>query len=197
MAARKRRAADQAVAGGNPTEFAMSWHAYGDESEPLPTYILAAAILETAAEDAARGSMTSLLQRGQAKVHWHDESAARRRKIISVIATTDAMHLVVVHAGAPAGRAERQRVPPATGTATRRGWRRATGPRGKGADSEPSRSCGTRSYEVHPPSLQPTPSRSCARPDRALALDRRRGRWRGGRSLGRARRLPQRDRACD
>jgi hypothetical protein len=88
----------------------MSWHAYGDESERGSTYLLAAAVFETAAEDAARATMVSLQQPGQTKVHWHDESSARRRKIVSAVASIDALHVVVVSDGAAAERPERRRV---------------------------------------------------------------------------------------
>jgi hypothetical protein len=33
------------------------------------------------------------------KLHWHDESAARRGKIMSAVATIDALHIVVVRTG--------------------------------------------------------------------------------------------------
>lgn len=75
----------------------MSWLAYVDESicSINGGFVLAAACLEPADAINARGSMTSLAKSGQ-RFRWREESEARRRKAVGVVAGLPAMHLVVV-----------------------------------------------------------------------------------------------------
>ncbi len=54
--------------------------------------------------------MIALRERGQRKLHWHDESEARRRKIAAAVAGLDVLHLVVIRTGCHASeRSERRR----------------------------------------------------------------------------------------
>lgn len=73
------------------------------------TYIMAAALTAEGQLADARNAMRGLLLRGQRKVHWRDEGAARQRRIAETIASLELEHLVVVTSphspgGAPEGR---------------------------------------------------------------------------------------------
>lgn len=88
--------------------------AYLDESqshhkEDPDTYLLAATVCGPDELEAAREQITGLRLRGQRKLHWHDESHRRRRKIAQAIAELPLEHLVVVRNGLPGERVERRR----------------------------------------------------------------------------------------
>jgi hypothetical protein len=48
-------------------------------------YLLAAVIVADADADRHRQSLRALLYRGQLRLHWRDESAKRRRQLISAL----------------------------------------------------------------------------------------------------------------
>jgi hypothetical protein len=73
------------------------------------TYILAAGVCDHPSAEAARPIMSGLRLKGQVKLHWHDESEARRRRISEAIAEVPVRHLVVVRTGFNEDRPERQR----------------------------------------------------------------------------------------
>ena len=88
--------------------------AFLDESEPNRAhdpdcYLLAAAICEHSNVDRARSTMEGLRLRGQLKVHWRDESMARRRRVVVAVAELPLRHLVVIRDGRPDERPERRR----------------------------------------------------------------------------------------
>ncbi|EPR76341.1 hypothetical protein ADILRU_1286 [Leifsonia rubra CMS 76R] len=92
----------------------MKYVAFVDESEPDQrvspgTYILSAAIVMVNAQDALREHMRGLKSANQKKVHWHDESARGRSKLISSVSALDAKYLVVVRTGNTDARSERRR----------------------------------------------------------------------------------------
>jgi hypothetical protein len=66
------------------------------------TYILAAAVLLESHEEPTRSMMLGLRLPGQVKLHWRGESAKRRTRIITGIASTAVEHVAVVRrAGGP------------------------------------------------------------------------------------------------
>lgn len=81
----------------------MSLRAFGDESiRTTPTgsfFVFAAAVVREDRCEAVRHALGSLLLKGQAYLHWHDEDDPRRRKIAAAVAEVGAESLVVV--GAP------------------------------------------------------------------------------------------------
>lgn len=89
------------LSGVEPTHTPVMGTAYGDESgsnaqlDPN-TYILASAVVRAEIQNSVRNAMLALRMRGQRKLHWRDESIARRRKIIASLASQDVEHLVVV-----------------------------------------------------------------------------------------------------
>lgn len=90
------------------------WRAYVDESESRQrldpdVYILAAALVEDAEQDAIQARMRALLRPGQRKLHWHAESATSRAGIIDAVAGLPALQLAVVRTGRPGERSERRR----------------------------------------------------------------------------------------
>jgi hypothetical protein len=88
----------------------MSWHAYGDESEPdRDTYLLSALIVHSEAEPDVRRSVAALRPPTETKLRWHNESAASRRKIIAAVPSLAAMYVVVVRSCPPDERPARRR----------------------------------------------------------------------------------------
>ena len=73
------------------------------------TYLLAAAVSDSDAEDEGRDRMQALLLPGQVKVHWRDESERRRAQIVGAVAGLSLEHVVVVRSGATGERPERRR----------------------------------------------------------------------------------------
>lgn len=80
-----------------------------DRSVDPDVYVLGAVIVGSGAVDDTREAMSSLRMRRQKKVHWHDESAPRRQKIVTVLAELDVDCLVVVRHGRAGERSERRR----------------------------------------------------------------------------------------
>lgn len=92
----------------------MSWISFVDESESdrrkdPNSYLMAAAVFEARICDDARSIMRGLKLRGDKKLHWHQESDSRRRKIVSSISDLEAIHMVIVRNGRPGERPERRR----------------------------------------------------------------------------------------
>jgi hypothetical protein len=89
--------------GSTPGAF-RGWHAYVDESlsdgrlDP-DTYMLAAAVGDADGLGQARELMRDLLQAGQRKLHWRDESDKRRFLVIAAVARAPLEYLVVVYKG--------------------------------------------------------------------------------------------------
>lgn len=81
----------------------VSLRAFADESiRTTPTgsfFVFAATVVREDRCEAVRHALGSLLLRGQASLHWHDEDDPRRRKIAAAVAEVGANSLVVV--GAP------------------------------------------------------------------------------------------------
>jgi hypothetical protein len=73
------------------------------------TYLLAASICSEEHLDTVREVIGSMLKKGQPKLHWRDETDARRAQISEVIADLPLEHLVVVRNGQPGERDERRR----------------------------------------------------------------------------------------
>jgi hypothetical protein len=97
---------------GGPDAPAFRLHAWADESmidDPgtPASYLMAAVVCDPAICDSVRARLRSLLRRRQQRLHWHDESDARRKLIVSVLADLDLAHLVVV--GSPAARTKQER----------------------------------------------------------------------------------------
>ncbi|WP_322762835.1 hypothetical protein [Frankia sp. Cr2] len=70
-------------------------------------YILAAAVADVSSCPPIRDSLRSLLGRRQQRLHWRDEDAPRRRKVVSLVAGADLVAVVVV--GAPVDRRKQER----------------------------------------------------------------------------------------
>lgn len=70
-------------------------------------YLLAAAIACPSTCNETRQVLRSLKQKGQRKLHWHSESAPRRRKITAAIAELDACASVVI--GTPVAKSNPER----------------------------------------------------------------------------------------
>ncbi|WP_131747537.1 hypothetical protein [Frankia sp. Cppng1_Ct_nod] len=92
----------------------LGWHAYVDETESDSrldpnTYMLAAAVGDTDNLGQTRNIMRELLQPGQRKLHWRDESDRRRHAIIEEVAGAPVEHLVVVYDGRQGEQSERRR----------------------------------------------------------------------------------------
>lgn len=73
------------------------------------TYLLAASICAEEHLETVRETMVALLPKGQAKLHWRDETEARQTLISQVIAGLPLEHLVVVRNCHAAEREERRR----------------------------------------------------------------------------------------
>jgi hypothetical protein len=76
--------------------------AFGDESSIVRSsrtqeYLIGAAILDVADQDRVREELRPLLLPGQIKVHWTDENARRRRRIVDAIVQTGPMNVVITH----------------------------------------------------------------------------------------------------
>ncbi len=90
------------------------WRAYVDESESNQridphTYLLAAALVHDEYLEETRAEVRELLRPGQRKLHWRDESADFRTRIIKTIAALPALHVVVVREGRVGETVERRR----------------------------------------------------------------------------------------
>jgi hypothetical protein len=91
----------------------VSWVAYVDESmrqrvDGSGLYVLAAAVFDPAEADGLRVAMTELSGRDR-RFHWRDVQPAERGKAVTVVASLDALHLVVVGVGLDNPRQERGR----------------------------------------------------------------------------------------
>lgn len=87
--------------------------AWGDESgsdavRDPGVYVLAASLLDLSDVDDVREAM-SALRRSQTKLHWRDESSARRGRIVDTIADLPIEGLVVVRAGPRSDTSQHQR----------------------------------------------------------------------------------------
>lgn len=80
-----------------------------DRTRDPGTYVLAAAIGAGSSEPGIRERIAALRLPGQRKLHWRDESEARRALIANTVAACDLEHLVVVRAGTEQDRPERRR----------------------------------------------------------------------------------------
>ncbi|NYI06228.1 hypothetical protein [Allostreptomyces psammosilenae] len=90
------------------------WRAYLDESEPdrrvsPGVYLMAAAVPDPEAVEPVRETLRLLRRPEQRKLHWHAESAKRRREIVEAIVALPALHVVVVLNGQPGESSERRR----------------------------------------------------------------------------------------
>lgn len=90
------------------------WCAYVDESGSNPsldpdTYVLAAACLPESSHEPARDLLRALRLTPAGKLHWYNETATRRRKLVEQLCGLEALHLVVVRSGLPGERPERRR----------------------------------------------------------------------------------------
>lgn len=86
------------------TRVSTYW-AFLDESEPAleppGVFVAAAAILEAADREQVRTEVAGLRGQHQKKLHWYDEPAFRRDKLVGAVAGYTALHQVVVrHCGA-------------------------------------------------------------------------------------------------
>ena len=91
------------------------WIAYADESmrqrrDGSGLYVLAAALVEEKAVSEVRAAAARLAIGGAGRrVHWRNESPARRRKVVAAVADLDPIHLVIVGVGLDNPRQERAR----------------------------------------------------------------------------------------
>lgn len=90
----------------------FSLHAWIDESlritdDDQGTYILAAVVCDPSCCAPVRQDLSSLLLRGQQRLHWHDESEERRDKMAVKVASVDMAAIVVV--GMPVVKAKQER----------------------------------------------------------------------------------------
>lgn len=87
--------------------------AYVDESSrrigDSRIYLMAAALCRSSSCEAMREELRTLLLRGQSRLHWRDESEARRTTITAALARMDLRSLVVVAAPVVEGKQERAR----------------------------------------------------------------------------------------
>lgn len=72
----------------------MSAHAFIDESIRRDRYLICASIVDARALAATRQSLRLLLGRGQQRIHFNNESNARRRFILRSIARLEAVSVV-------------------------------------------------------------------------------------------------------
>jgi hypothetical protein len=87
-------------------------HAWVDESMRLRVgepgcYVLAAVVLDPAACEPARDALRALLLKGQRRLHWRDENAVRRQRIINCVAGSGICAVAV--AGSPVERTKQER----------------------------------------------------------------------------------------
>jgi hypothetical protein len=85
--------------------------AYVDESLRIPNglYVLAAVIIADADASQHRETLRRLLYRGQARLHWRDESSRRRGQLISTVCELRHTGAVVIATGMTPRRQERAR----------------------------------------------------------------------------------------
>jgi hypothetical protein len=86
--------------------------AFVDESFRLGgegLYLLAAVTVPEAGRDAARAAMQDLLLPRQKRIHWRDERADRRRRLVEQVTALGSVHLVVVVRGVSPHAQERAR----------------------------------------------------------------------------------------
>lgn len=88
--------------------------AYLDESSVLRSadsqeYLVCAAVIPDDSAEELRGQLQSLRLKGQIKLHWTDESEARRRKIVAVVSELTPMTAVVTHISQRQNKTERFR----------------------------------------------------------------------------------------
>jgi len=96
----------------SPEEAVFLLHAWVDESMRITsddqgTYILASVVCDPSCCGPVRQAMGSLLLRGQKRLHWRDEDAVRRDKIVATVASVDMAAVVVV--GMPMAKAKQER----------------------------------------------------------------------------------------
>lgn len=78
-------------------------------SDDRQEYLVGATILEGSACEAVRDELRPLLLPGQIKLHWTDESARRRARIVDAIAGLGTMQVIVSHVSERQNRTERFR----------------------------------------------------------------------------------------
>lgn len=84
--------------------------AYVDESVTDKDYVVAAALVNELDADTVRLTMEILLTRRQRKVHWHEESALRKRYLAHALTRMKWWeHLILVRVAGGGERLERQR----------------------------------------------------------------------------------------
>lgn len=72
-------------------------------------YLLAAVVADPGLCDSVRDGLRSLVWKAAGRLHWRDETPARRRKIAELIGIQDVAHVVVVGAPVDYRRQERAR----------------------------------------------------------------------------------------
>ena len=87
-------------------------HAWVDESMLFPpqgsgTYLLAAALADPKLCAGVREAMDGLREPGQAKLHWRNEGAPRRRKIVTAVGKCHITSLVII--GTPLAKSKQER----------------------------------------------------------------------------------------
>ncbi len=70
-------------------------------------YVLAAVVVDPAVCEPARDALRALLLKGQRRLHWRDESAARRQQVIDCVAGSGVCAVGV--AGSPVERTKQER----------------------------------------------------------------------------------------
>lgn len=89
----------------------ITQHAWVDESMRTDgshsLYVIAAAICSPTGAEPVRDKMRALLLRSQTRLHWRDETHARRTRIATTIAAVEITAVVVV--GAPLAQAKQER----------------------------------------------------------------------------------------
>jgi hypothetical protein len=88
----------------------FAYHAWLDESMHVKAglYLLAAAVCEPDCQP-IRDTLRSLLDDGQPRLHWSNESPERRQKISATVATIDMAAVVVIGTPLPKRNQERAR----------------------------------------------------------------------------------------
>ncbi|MGY2747654.1 hypothetical protein [Arthrobacter sp. UYCu723] len=88
--------------------------AYLDESsanrsEDSQEYLVCAAVVPDDSAEELREQLLALRLRGQIKLHWTDESEARRKKIVAAVSELTPMSAVVTHVSRRQNKTERFR----------------------------------------------------------------------------------------